>query len=368
MEYNAQLQSLASKNRLRELTTCKMQGAMVEHGGQSYHQFAGNDYLGLAQDASLKKVAIAAINEHGCGANSSRFITGNHPLYDALETTLSGYYQTDAALVFGSGYLANLGAITSLVGTKDLIIMDKQAHACAYDAAALSGATLKRYRHNDMAQLCELLQQERGAYDKCLIVTETLFSMSGNIAPRDEIIALCHEHDALLLSDNAHGVGFAKPKSDPRHIIMGTFSKALGGYGGYVCADDLLIQIITQSARTLLFSTALPPATLASNKAALELVQAQPNRATKVINHAHAIQQSLGLEITDSPIIAITLGDEITTLKAQKTLQEAGFWVAAIRPPTVAPNQCQLRVSLHYEHVQETIDQLIHIINKEIIL
>jgi 8-amino-7-oxononanoate synthase len=332
-------------------------GAMLREGRRLLN-FSGNDYLGLRTDARVVEAAQTALAEYGAGSGAARLVSGNHPLHAPLEEALAAYKQTEAALVFGSGYLANIGVISAVAEEGDLILADKLAHACMLDGARLSGAALRRFAHNDMAHLEQLLQQHRGAHRHCLIVTESVFSMDGDRAPLSEIRALADAYDAWVLVDDAHGIGFGAGDASA-DIWVGTLSKALGSYGGYVAGSRVLVDFLVSHARSFIFSTALPPASVAAAHRALQLMLAEPKRAARVLTHARAVAEALSLPFAASAILPIVLGTPEAALEASRRLQEGGFYVAAIRPPTVPPGTARLRVTFSAQHSESDIAGLI---------
>lgn len=345
------LKNLAERHQQRILLeSIRMDGVYVERGGKRYISFSCNDYLGLSQHPQVIEAAIEATKIYGAGAGASRLITGNHPLYAQLEQTIAHQKKTEAALVLGSGYLANIGAIPALVGRGDLIIADKLAHACIMDGAHLSGATFKRFKHNDMQDL-ERLLEARTDYAQCLIITDHVFSMDGDIAPLKAMRLLADKHNAWLMVDDAHGLGIVRPAAEP-HIWMGTLSKAAGSYGGYIAGSQKLIDYLITSARSFMFSTGLPPAIIAAADAALKRMT--PELASKALSNAKRFHPA-----AQSTIAPVILGDEVTALEKSKALQAAGFLVQAIRPPTVPAGTARLRIAFSALHTEAMVNRLI---------
>ena len=265
--------------------TARGGGIWVERGGRRLLSFSCNDYLGLTQHPALKEAAIRAIERHGVGAGASRLVTGNHPLYAQLETRLARLKGTEAACVFGSGYLANAGIAQALVGRDDLILIDELAHSSLWAGARLSRAAVHAFRHNEISHVETLLAEHRAKHGRALIVTESVFSMDGDRAPLRELGALAEQFDGWLMADDAHDLSFDKaPGEVPLRI--GTLSKALGSYGGYLCASQPVIDLMKNRARTLIYSTGLPPAVVAAAIAALDLIQQQPAIGTVPIAKA----------------------------------------------------------------------------------
>ncbi len=350
------LQLLEAKHLKRALKeTTRGEGVHVIRAGRELISFSDNDYLGLSRHPKVVAEAEAALAEYGTGAGASRLVTGNHPLYTALESKLASYKGTEAACIFGSGYLANLGAIPALVGAGDLILADKFAHACMLDAARLSGATFMRFAHNNVEHCRLLLDANRREHHHCLILTETVFSMDGDIAPIAELSELATLHDAWLMTDDAHGLGIV-PHIKGADIQMGTLSKAAGSYGGYVCGSQALIDYLESAARSLIYSTALPPAVIAASTASLTLIKSEPERGQKALRHAQHFTALLGLAPAQSAIVPVIVRENEKALAASAMLEENGFLVAAIRPPTVPEHTARLRFAFSAQHEEKDIE------------
>lgn len=315
--------------------------------------FASNDYLGLSTHPEV----VAALAQESAGAGASRLVAGNHAHYAPLEAQLAAMKGQEAALVFGSGYLANLGAITALMGEGDLILADKLAHACIIDGAQLSGATLKRFRHNDVAHAQQLLEAHRGQHRNLLLVTEQVFSMDGDRAPLPELAALAKDHAGWLMVDDAHGL-FERPPV-AADLWMGTLSKAAGSYGGYVAAPRATIDYLASAARSFIFSTGLPPSICAAATAALGVIAREPERAARALAHARRVTDALELPEAQSAIVPVILGSSEAALAASAALHAQGMLVPAIRPPTVPPNTARLRLTFTAAHTDDEVAQLI---------
>src|SRR6266404_1635761 len=296
---------------LRTITSA--QGPRIELGGRELLNFSSNDYLGLANDPVLKRAATEAIEKYGVGAGASRLVCGNLQPYEDLERKLAAFKAREAAIVFGSGYAANIGAITALVGDGDAVILDKLDHASIIDGARQSGATIRVYPHKNLAKLEAILQQGE-AFRRKLIVTETVFSMDGDLAPLAEIVALKEEYGAWLMIDEAHATGIFGPHrrgladelsvSDQIEIQMGTLGKALGSSGGYICGPRVLIDYLINRARSFIFSTAPVPAAAAAARAAVELVQSAEGKTRCEKLTSLADQLKTGLAQTGWPATA----------------------------------------------------------------
>ena len=355
------LQASEKAVRQRALTPCLIasDGVHMHRAGKQYLNFSGNDYLGLSHHPAVLKAAADALARYGAGATASRLVTGNHPLYDILESHIAHHKQCEAALVFGSGMLANLGVIQALTGEGDLILADKLVHASMIDGARLSGAELKRFAHNDATHLSALLEKFRPSYRNCLILTESVFSMDGDIAPLDTLSALCKTHDAWLMVDDAHGLGIVPQTGASVDIWLGTLSKSLGGYGGYVAGSHILIDYLTSHARALIYTTGLPPATIAAADAALSVLESEPQRGQQALHHAQRIASALGLAKAQSAIVPLIIGESDAALAASQALADEGIWVQAIRPPTVPQGAARLRITTSSAHEDVHISRLI---------
>lgn len=355
-----QLAVLDQRQQRRRLSPTVQQGVEVLRDGQRYVAFAGNDYLGLSRHPQVVEAGKVALEQYGAGAVASRLITGDHPLYAPLERMLATHKMTEAARVFGSGYLTNLGVIPALVGKGDLVVVDKLAHACILDGAQLSGAVLKRFRHNDVAHVAQILHEERGKHTRALIVTDHIFSMDGDRAPLKELSSVAAAHDAWLMADDAHGIGFFDDYAELGvDLWMGTLSKALGSYGGYVAGSRAVIDYLTTSARSFMFTTGLPPSVCATAAMALEIMQREPQRATSARAHARHVAAALGLPEPAAAIVPILMGSEEAALQASEALKAQGMLSVAVRPPTVPPGTSRLRLAFSAEHTDAQIDTLI---------
>ena len=298
----AKLDDLQRRNLRRALSeTVREDGIWVERDGRRLLSFSCNDYLNLTQHPAIKQAAMAAIERYGAGSGASRLVTGNHPLYAALEARLARIKQTEAACVFGSGYLANAGIIPVLIGRDGLVLADELSHACLFAGAQLSRGKVMTFRHNDAAHARELLRNNRAAHDRAMIVTDGVFSMDGDLAPLSALNALAEEYDAWLMSDDAHGLGvvgggrgssFVGNSYIPVPLQMGTLSKAVGAYGGYLCASSAVIDLMRNRARTLVYSTGLPPAICAAAIAALDLIEREPGYAALPVQKAKKLHES----------------------------------------------------------------------------
>jgi 8-amino-7-oxononanoate synthase len=358
---------LDAKSLLRRLKpTRRHDGAVVERDGKRLISFSCNDYLGLSQHPAVRAAAAEAALNYGAGAAASRLVTGDHPLLSDLEKRLARLKGTEAACVFGSGYLANTGVIPTLVGPGDAIFVDALAHACIWAGAQLSGAKVIKFGHNDVADLERLLHAERPLARRALVATDGVFSMDGDIAPLDVLSDLCADHDAWLLSDDAHGVGVLAegrgsgalfPDADIP-LQMGTLSKALGSYGGYLCGSQAVVDLLKTRARTLVYATGLPPASAAAALASLDIIEAEPALTAQPVAKARLFTRRLGLPEAVSPIVPVVLGSADDALAASAALEAQGFLVVAIRPPTVPEGTARLRVAFSAAHGYQDVISL----------
>jgi 8-amino-7-oxononanoate synthase len=284
-------------------------------------------------------------------------------LLSELETRLAAFKGTEAACVFGSGYLANMGIMSTFAGANDLVLMDELVHSSLWSGAKLSGAHVETFRHNDADHLDALLTHHRSQHPHCLVVTDGVFSMDGDLAPIGSLLAICNKHDAWLLVDDAHGIGVVNEGRGVAHghdvaLQMGTLSKALGSYGGYVCASATVIDYLKTRARTLVYSTALPPASVAAALAALNIVEHEPQRVAEPLRKAQLFTELMDLPKATSSIVPVIVGDSQRALALSQMLQTRGFLVGAIRPPTVPLGTSRLRVTFSAAHDDDDIRAL----------
>jgi 8-amino-7-oxononanoate synthase len=352
------------------------QGAVVHDSGRPLLNFASNDYLGLAADPRLIAAAEQACQAEGWGAGASPLISGHTAAHARLEQRLADWLGTEAALVFSSGFAANVGAIAALVGRGDAVFGDAKNHASLIDGCRLSRATVFVYPHGDCAVLTEQLQAARG-FRRRLIVTDSLFSMDGDFASSVELAELAERFDAMLLVDEAHATGVFGERgtglaellgvADRVHVRVGTLSKALGSAGGFVAGSRLLVDWLTNRARSYVFSTAHPPAVCAAALAALDIVRDEPRRRTELLARAGELRERLAADgwnigaasvSAASQIIPLVIGDPPRTMQLSAALREQGFWVPGIRPPSVPAGESLLRISLSYAHTSEQLAAL----------
>jgi 8-amino-7-oxononanoate synthase len=349
-------------------------GTEVVIDGQRLLNFGSNDYLGLAGDQRVIRAAMAATSQFGTGATGSRLTSGHKQLHQDLELAIASLKGTEAALVFSSGYLANLGTIAALVGKRDGILSDHLNHASLKNGARLSGATTIEYQHCNIADLRQQLQIHRANYRRCLIVTDTVFSMDGDICPLPDMLELAIEFNAMLLVDEAHATGIfgATGAGVVEHfalsgqplIAVGTLSKAIGSLGGYVAGSNQLIDFLKNRCASWIYTTGLSPADTAAAIAAIEIIAATPQIRQQLWQNVTCLKKLLidhlpDLEIipSASPIICIELPDPQTAIAIGSKLKQAGIFAPAIRPPTVPTSR--IRLSLMATHQQSQLEQLV---------
>jgi len=335
------------------------QGPVVEVGGRTLVNLCSNDYLGLAFDERLRRAAGRAAEEEGAGSGASRLVAGDLPIHGRLERALAAFHGAEGALLFNSGYHANAGIPPALVGRGDAIFSDVLNHASIVDGAILSRAELVRYRHCDVQELSDLVAASKAR--RKLVVTDAVFSMDGDAAPLLEIVEVCERHGAMLYVDEAHAVGVLGPTGAGLaeaygvkgrvDVEMGTLGKALGSFGAYAAGERRLRDLLVTRARSFVFTTALPPAACGATLAALEIVRGEPERRARLhalCGRMRAGLTRLGFDVSRvvSPIFPVLLGTEERALAAATGLQDRGYFVRAIRPPTVPAGTSRLRVAL----------------------
>ena len=341
-------------------------------GGRPLINLSSNDYLGLARHRRVRTAARDAVQDFGVGATASRLVVGTLECHERLEHQLAVLKGYPCALVFGSGYAANVGMFNALVGRGDHIIIDRLAHASLIDASVLSRARIHRFRHNDVDH-CRKLIQTCAQGGRRLLVTESVFSMDGDLAPVAELALLARHEGAMMLVDEAHATGVFGPggaglvrMNSVEHEVnlsMGTLSKALGGYGGFVACSDVMRQGLIQRARSFIYSTALPPAMVGAALGALEVLRETPGMGASLLARAAAFRNRLraeGLNTGDSEsqIIPIMVGDNEKAVRLHQRLLDQGVLAVPIRPPTVPPGTARLRLSVTLAHSAKTLDQV----------
>ena len=369
------LAALERRHLRRKLVTTERQGLYADRAGRRLLSFSCNDYLNLSQHPAIIAAAVAAAERYGVGAGASRLVTGNHPLHAELEQRLARLKGSEAACVFGSGYLANTGIIPALAGPDDLILIDELSHACIHAGGKLSGASMHRYRHCDVAHARALLADHRAAHPHALIVTDGVFSMDGDLAPLHDLAALAQHFDSWLLADDAHGLGvigggrgssFASGNPADVPLQMGTLSKAVGSYGGYLCASQPVIDLMRTRARTFIYSTGLPPPVIAAAIAAVDLIEREPAYAAEPLRKARLFARALNLPEPQSAIVPLVLGDAEAAIEAAQALEDDGFLVVAIRPPTVPQGTARLRFAFTAQHCDNDVERLAESVRRRV--
>jgi 8-amino-7-oxononanoate synthase len=350
---------------------------MVILDGQNVINFASNDYLGLAADTRLIEAATQAIREFGAGSTGSRLLSGHRELHGELERAIASLKQTEDAVIFSSGYLANLGAITALVGKRDVIFSDQYNHSSLKNGAILSGATIIEYPHGDMATVKQELQQIRQNYRRCLIITDSVFSMDGDLCPLPALLDIAEEFSCMVLVDEAHGTGVLGKNGagcvehfgcTGRTLIqMGTLSKALGSLGGYIAGSKTLVDFLRNRAPSWIYTTALSPGDTAAALAAIKIVQQEPQRRDRLWENVAYLRQLFAQQLphlpllpSQSPILCFQLGNAGEALRVGKQLISAGIFAPAIRPPTVPTSR--VRITMMATHQREHIEKLVQVL------
>jgi 8-amino-7-oxononanoate synthase len=372
------LAALAAQRRARRRrnVAVRVRGSVrVKVDGRDALTFCSNDYLGLADNPSVVDAFVAAARTWGVGAGASHLVSGHTYEHQALEEELAAFVGRPRAVVFSSGYLANLGLAAVLARRGDLVLEDRLNHASLLDAGLATGARFARYAHADVGALREHFGRQQDDGRICLVLTDGVFSMDGDVAPLRELAAACREAEAALVVDDAHGFGVLGPHGggcveeaaltvDDVPVLMCTLGKAMGTSGAFVAGSATLVESLVQRARTYVYTTALPPAVAAATRASLDVVRAEPWRRTAVLELASRFRDGarhLGLELLPSrtPIQPLVLGGEDTAVQASDALLDAGFWVPAIRPPTVPAGRSRLRFTFSAAHEADDVDRLL---------
>lgn len=367
----AERERAALLRRLR--TVDDVDGAWIVVDGRRLLDFASNDYLGLAQHPALREALARAAARWGVGAGAAHLLGGHRAEHAALEDALARWTGRERALLFSTGYMANLGVVCALLGTDDLCVQDKLNHASLLDAAHLSGSTLKRYVHKDAASAARQLAARPGA--GALLASDGVFSMDGDVAPLRELAALARAERATLMVDDAHGLGVLGPDGagsvaeaglaqDDVPVLMGTLGKALGVAGAFVAGSAALVDGLVQSARTFVYTTALPPALAAATRVAIDIARHEAwrrERLQRLVAHFRAGAARRGLRLLDSrtPIQPLLVGDAAAALALSQRLEAAGLYVPAIRPPTVPDGAARLRIALSALHAESDVERLL---------
>jgi len=359
------------RRKLREIAST--QGPEIEVNNQPLLNFSSNDYLGLAGHPNLKQSAIEAVEVFGAGAGSARLISGSLTVIHQLEASLAAFKKVEASLSFSSGYAAALGTVPALVGEGDVVIVDKLVHACLVDAARLSGAKLRVFKHNDLADLERLLKWAGEFGANTLVITESVFSMDGDIAPLGDMVKLKERYGAWLMLDEAHATGlYGRGRcgiaeefevAEQVEVQMGTLGKALGAAGGFICGSQALVDLLINRARSFIYSTAPVPAQAAAARRAIELVQSVEGEMLQTRLWANVDRLKNGLiklgwklPVVRSAILPLMVRAEGDAMALSQRLCGAGFWVPAVRYPTVSRGEARLRITVSAAHADEDIE------------
>jgi 8-amino-7-oxononanoate synthase len=373
-----EIDKLQRQQTLRRLTPSDpspqcADATQIERDGKSLLLFGANDYLGLSRHPAVAAAAISAIQKFGVGAGASRLLSGNCSLYATLESRLSQLKGTESALLFTTGYMANVGALGALIGSEDLILSDRLNHASLIEGARLSKGLFRLYPHQDLDPLKKHLAR-RKTTQRAFILTEGVFSMEGDITPLPDLLALAEAYDATIYLDDAHATGVLGPQGEgtcahfnlrsPRILQMGTLSKALGSLGGFLATDAVTVQYLLNKARTFVYTTALPPPVLAAALAALDILRTDDPRRRRLrenIVYFRTELQKLGFDVGagETPIVPLYVGESEMAQQFSQRLLDAGFYVPAIRPPTVPSFTSRLRISLMADHTRPQMDSLL---------
>ena len=376
-----QLAGLETHANRRHLRSVECDGPRVRVDGRWLLNLASNDYLGLHQHPRLIEAACEATRQFGVGATASRLVSGSSPLHAEVEEAFAQFKHAPAALLCPTGYMANLAAITALAGPGDLICLDKLNHASLIDASHASGATVRVYPHQQLSKLERLLQRhaQRSAAERsrAFIVTDSVFSMDGDVADLPAICDLAERYDAIVIVDEAHGTGILGETGAGLAELQGvthrvgvtisTASKAMGGLGGIITAARPVIETLINRARSFIYTTAVPPAQAAVIAAALQVIRDEPQRRQRVLTHVHRLHEMLGMAPSSpvaTPIVPLIAGSSESALDLASALADAGFFAPAIRPPTVAPDTARVRLALRADLEADDIDRLAVVINR----
>jgi 8-amino-7-oxononanoate synthase len=325
--------------------------------------FCSNDYLGISFNKNVIRAAKNAISKYGAGSASSRFVCGNLSLYKILEQDIANYMNCDDSIIFSSGYITAIGVIPALVGKNDIIIADKLIHSCLIDAAILSKAKLLRFNHNDIVHCQKLLDQNRDKYNKCLIITESVFSMDGDLGDIKQLHKLSNTYNSMLLIDYAHDIDMNDKIIADNIIKMGTLSKSIANLGGFIAANNIIIDYLRNYSKSLIYSTALPPSILAGSVKALEIIR-QNNLQKKLYRNITLFCSLTNINNAKSAIIPIIVKDSLKALNIAKLFEEKGYLLSAIRPPTVAKNSARLRITINANHMKKDIINVANLIKE----
>lgn len=352
------------------------QEKIIRVGGEEKHLFSSNNYLDMCNDSRVKEYANHILQEYGIGSGGSRLTTGTSNIHTELEKTIAKFKRREAALVYNTGYMANVGILSALAQEDDVIYSDELNHASIIDGCRLSRAEVIVYKHNDMNDLEKKIKANKGKSG--IIVSDGVFSMDGDIVNLPRLVELANQYHLLSMIDEAHATGVlgANGKGTEEYydmegsidVLMGTLSKAIGSEGGFVCGSKLLIEYLINKSRSFIFSTSLSPVTMAASKRAVELIEEEPERVQQLqenIQYCCSLLKNIGIQVeSETAIIPIIVGEEEKAVKAMNSLKEQGYYISAIRYPTVAKGKARLRIVLMSSHTKQEINSLIEALGK----
>ncbi|NIT14673.1 MAG: 8-amino-7-oxononanoate synthase [Candidatus Dadabacteria bacterium] len=375
-----EIKNIKDKELFRILTELESaQSPEIIIDGKKYILLSSNSYLGLTVEPRVIRAAVEATEKYGTGSGGSRLVSGSTDLHRELEQRLARFKKTEAAILFSTGYLANIGTISTLVGKDDIIYSDELNHASIIDGCRLSKADIKIYNHLDINHLSELLKNDKNRKCKKLIITDTVFSMDGDLAPLPEIADLSDKYGCMFMIDEAHSTGVLGKRGsggtehfgieDRVPVVMGTLSKAVGSLGGYIAGSRKLIDFIRNRVRSYIFDTSLPAPSLAASLAAIDIIEHEPERREylwKLINTFKDGLEDIGLTVlpSHSAVIPVLIGDAKPALEFAKSLREYGIYTPAVRPPSVPQGKCRIRATLMAKHTEEHIETAIQAFKK----
>ncbi len=377
---SSELKEIKKNNLHRTLTEIdSSMSPQIIINKKKYIQFASNNYLGLTINSKIKNHSIRSINKFGTGTGGSRLVTGTSSLHCDLENVIAKFKKTQDSIVFSSGYLANIGTISSIMKKDDFIFSDELNHASLIDGARLSKSNIIIYKHNDMVDLEKKLKKYKKINQKKMVITDSIFSMDGDIAPLNQIVKLCKKYNCISMIDEAHATGvLGKSGSGASEmfniqgdidICMGTLSKAVGSVGGYVAGSRKLIDFLKNRARAFIFDTSLPASALAASIKSIKLIQNSDGPRKKLLSniknlHSFLKKNNFNFIYNETPIIPIIIGGESKTLKVSKILKDNGIYIPAVRPPSVPIGSSRIRITLMSSHTLKHIDKLKKVLNK----
>ena len=378
-ELEKKLGKLKNDERFRDLypINCRKNGR-IYYNGEEYIDFASNDYLGLTYHPGIRSKSIEYINKYGTGSSASRLLSGNSSLHEKLENKLANFLHKESGLVFGSGYLANIGVITAFSDTDTFILSDELAHASIIDGVRLGRAQFATFKHNDMNHLDELLKDRRSDCKNVIIIAESVYSMEGDIAPLRELVEIKNNYECFLYVDEAHGIGVfgnegeglvaEKGLSQEVDMIITTFGKALGNYGAFVACNSVVRRFLINKARSFIFSTAPPPSVLGAVEHAIDVLINEPSRRNELKSNYRYFREGLketGLEVKGSThIVPVLKGTETNAMKTAGFMLDNKIFVPAIRYPSVPKNKARLRFSITCDHRKEDLDKVIGLLKR----